>query len=109
MRASLEAAIGGCASSESLSSLQAELERRVAQLRSDIAKAEEALLGVSPRLERDLATHAKEVGAALASKASAVELQQRARTTEVETMLALKPGPPRSTRERRARSVSRPT
>ena len=44
--------------------------RRVAMLQSEIAKADDALASACGRLERDLATHAKEVNAALSSKVS---------------------------------------
>ena len=91
VRGALEASIGKCASAANLAALTSEVDKRVGLLKADLARADEALVAAIGRLDKDLATHAKETGAALASKASTVELQQRARTSEVESMLALKP------------------
>lgn len=90
-RSALDAEIQSRASLQQLQSVQEEVDRRVAMLQSEIAKADDALASACGRLERDLATHAKEVNAALSSKASTVEVQQRVRQSEVETMLATKP------------------
>ena len=92
-RTALESAIRVAAetTAQQLSSSQSETNRQLHGLKDDVAKAYEALSATSTRLERELARQAQETSAALAGKASAAELQQRARTSAVDTMLSLKP------------------
>jgi hypothetical protein len=92
-RTALESAIRVAAetTAQQLSASQSETKRQLHGLKDDVAKAYEALSATSTRLERELARQAQETSAALAGKASAAELQQRARTSAVDTMLSLKP------------------
>ena len=89
-RTALEDALAGRASSAQLEAIKNDLDRRVTMLQSEISKAGDAVTSACGRLERDMATHAKEVNAALGSKASTAEVQQRIRSSEVETMLSTK-------------------
>ena len=90
-RAAIDAALTQKAASAQLASVQEDMERRVGLLQAEISKVDDAIATACGRLERDLATHAKEVNSALSSKASSVEVQQRVRQSDVETMLASKP------------------
>ena len=90
-RAALEKAIAERASERQLTSLQEEISRQLSLVKTEAAKAEEAAHAAVARVEHDVHTQAKEMHAALASKASSAELQLRARTSEVESLLGLKP------------------
>ena len=90
-RHALERAISEKTGHTQFSGLQEELDKRLAVLKSEVAKAEEAAHAASTRIDRELQSHAKEMMAALQGKASTAELSLRARTSEVESMLGMKP------------------
>ena len=60
-------------------------------VRGEAARAEDAAHAAASRIDRERQAQAKELHSALGSKASIAEVQLRARTSEVESMLALKP------------------